>query len=275
MSTLVSPHADDQAAVRARVRAHRRVSLRSMWPYYAAVALIVAAAAFGVLWSRGWVPGIFAPDKLVVRGSELTDAKQIIAAMGCDGTQAVPALWVKARGVKKTQQRWLQAVGVRSGWGRTAVIEVAERRPLIQLVGAGFPYWLCDDGRLIAKQGVDSNTVFSEIARLPKVALPDDPGEGLLADSAEYLQLVAACDKYLPGQVERIELNREEELFLYQKSGFEIRLGRSEEMIARIAALPQVLRVCEGHKDRLRYLYATEVNGTLVFYEKWKGKAGS
>jgi cell division septal protein FtsQ len=200
---------------------------------------------------------------------------EIVAAMGCDGRQAVPELWVKARGVGKSQQRWLQGLAVRSDWGRTAVIDVAERRPLMQLNGGGFPYWLCDDGKLIAKQGTDSNAVFKEIARLPKVAVPEDPGEGSLENAKEYLQLVAACDKYLPGQVDRLEVNRDGELNLYQKSGFEIRLGSSDKMIERIAALPQVLRVSEGHKDRLRYLYATEVNGTLVFYEKWKGKAGS
>jgi hypothetical protein len=185
----------------------------------------------------------------------------------------VPALWTRARGAQQSEERWVRGIGVRSDWGRSAVIEVSERRPLLQLIGAGFPYWLCDDGMLIPKQQQnDRGEIFSAIARLPRVSLPDDPGEGLIKEADTYLRLVAACDRYLPGQITRIELNRNGEVNLYQPSGFEIRLG-SEDLSERIAALPQVLRVCEDHKDRLRYIYATEVNGTLVFYEKWKGPA--
>lgn len=274
MSTVASTHIDERRA-QARVREHRRAGLRSAWPYYAAAVVIVAAIAFGVLWSRGWMPGIFAPDKLVVRGCELTNAGQLVGAMECDGTQAVPGLWVRARAVRKSEQRWLKGISVGSDWGRTSVLTVSERKPLIQLNGGGLPYWLCDDGSLVTKQTSDKLGVFADIQRLPVVALPDDPGAGALPHAKEYLQLVAACDKYLPGTVARLELNHEGDLSLFQKSGFEIRLGQSEKMLERIAALPQVLRVCEGHKESLRYLYATEVNGTLVFYEKWKGKAGS
>jgi cell division septal protein FtsQ len=209
-----------------------------------------------------------------VRGCELTEANQIAAAMECDGTQAVPGLWVRARRVKQAQNRWLQGISVSSDWGRTAVLKVAERRPLVQLNGGGFRYWLCDDGSAVAKQRTDNGGVFAEIQRLPVVSLPDDPGAGKLPQATDYLQLVAACDKYLPANISRLEFDHDGDLSLFQKSGFEIKLGQSEKMAERIAALPQVLRVCEEHKDRLRYVYATEVNGTLVFYEKWKGKAG-
>ncbi|MDQ3024757.1 MAG: cell division protein FtsQ/DivIB [bacterium] len=271
MSVATTPtEMTDVRAARAAAR-HRRAGLRSAWPYYAAVMLICATAALGLLWSRGWLPGIFAPCRIVVRGCELTSASQIVSSMECDGRQAIPALWSRARAVRKGENRWLRGIGVQSDWGLTAVITVTERRPLLMVVAGGLKYWLCDDQQLVARMAEDRGAAFTSIAAFPRVSLPDDPGEGKLAKAQEYLQLVAACDRYLPGSIRNIEVNRDGEVSLYEPSGFQIKLGRADNMLERIAALPQVLRVCEGHKDKLRFLYASEVNGTLVFYEKWKG----
>jgi cell division septal protein FtsQ len=273
MSVTTAPTGHTQLRARRAVAQHRRSTLQHVWRYYLGVVLVLALSAFALLWTRGWLPGIFAPCRVVVRGCEFTSAERIVAALECDGTQAVPALWARAGSVRKSEDRWLRGIAVSSDWGRTAVVTVRERRPVLLLSAAGMQYWLCDDEQLIARQPEDRASTFINIAALPHISLPEDPGEGKLQGAREYLELAAACEQYVPGQVARLEINRDGEITACQPSGFQLRLGRADNMLERIAALPQVLRVCEGHKDKLRFVYASEVNGTLVFYEKWNGPA--
>src|SRR5207249_4378847 len=53
----------------------------------AVVVLTLGALAFALLWDRGWLPGRFAPRKLVLRGCLLTPAPDVLALLDCDGTQ--------------------------------------------------------------------------------------------------------------------------------------------------------------------------------------------
>src|SRR5947207_9530803 len=88
-------------------------------------ALALGALTFALLWDRGWLPGRFAPRKLVLRGCLLTPAPDVLALLDCDGTQAIPALWARSRKLAQGQ-RWLRGASVSSDWGRTAVLDIRE-----------------------------------------------------------------------------------------------------------------------------------------------------
>jgi hypothetical protein len=230
--------------------------------------LILLALAFLALWSKGMLWGPLGPSKLIVRGCELLPADAISSRLAFTGEEPVPVLWMRARGTAGTDDRWLKKLHVGSDWGRVAVVDVTERRPILVVKAGDARYWLCDDGYAVTREATDELIVDTrKLESLPCVALADDPGPGMLDGADDLLFTASALDQLMPGLFARIERLRSGKLMIYEKSGFPVLLGEPEYLAEKLGALPKALRVCEDHKAQLRYLDASDHN---LFYEKWK-----
>jgi hypothetical protein len=230
--------------------------------------LLVLLLMFLVLWSKGMLWGPLGPSKLVVRGCELLPADVVAARLAFSGQEPVPVLWMRARGAAGSDDRWLKRLHVGSDWGRVAVVDVTERRPVLVLKAGAARYWLCDDGFAVTREAEDELVVdVGRLESLPCVALADDPGPGQLDGADALLFTASALDQLMPGLFAKIERLRSGKLMIYEKGGFPVLLGEPEHLAEKLGALPKALRVCEDHKSQLRYLDASDHN---LFYEKWK-----
>jgi hypothetical protein len=170
--------------------------------------------------------------------------------------------------------------------GRTAVIEAHERRPLAVVQCGALRGWLCDDGLVVPALPEDTAERFARISALPPLLLPAGYLEAdaaqrqivpqPLGQSTEVLAVLAACALDLPGQVREVLLSADGAARLRCRDGFEVRLGGMENLSLKLAALPKALRLCEGSREKLLYLDASDSG---IFYQKWKeapsGKAAN
>jgi len=238
---------------------------RPHW-WWGLAALIVVLAL--VIWPPPGLRALFVPCRIVVRGCVLTDAPGIMGRLSAPGDDTYLQLWRQARSLELGEERWLQGVAVKPAWGRTAVVTVNERHPLLRVVAGVSKYWLCDDSELVAMDVEnDFGGVFDSIRRLPSVNLPRDPGCGPLPQGQQLLVTGACLEEVLSGVIDVIEVEQNGELTLYDYSGFPIRLGTPENLRRKIGALEKAWRSCADDRQGLRYLDASELP---VFYEKWK-----
>jgi len=177
-------------------------------------------------------------------------------------------VWNKCRRFKGDGTRWIKGAHGRLLAGRTMLIEISEKKPLMRVVAGESKMWLCQDGWLKAMDTEsDHGGVFDSIRQLPTVRLQAAEADTRLAEANSILEAAAACYAALPGEIEFIELEPDGGLVLYDESGFPIKLGQPTMLSAKISALPKALRICNENRDKLLYL---DASNPAVFYEKWK-----
>jgi hypothetical protein len=250
---------------------------REVNPWVKLSIALCAISGLAALWFSGWLPAQFVPRKVLIRGCSLTAATDVITLLGARPGGSYFSWWQSGRHLDLGAQRWLRGLAVKPLPGRTLLLNVSERRPLLSVESAGARYWLCDDGTLVpmAAKGRDKGAPFNAIQQLPHVQLV---GRGLddAATVVDALLLAAAaCNEVLPGQVKRITVNAAGEFSLFDSTGLEIRLGQPQELTAKIAALPKALRAANADRASLNYLDASEprVGDRLVIYENRKTSA--
>jgi hypothetical protein len=242
-----------------------------LWPRIGLWALAVAGLA--VLWFSGWLPQQFIPRKVLIRGCSLTAAADVVALLGNQRGGSYLSWWNAGRKLQAAGQPWLRGLAVKPLPGRTILLNVNERRPLLAVESAGARYWLCDDRTFVpVTPARDKGGPFNAILQQPQVQFAgmrlDDAGGVVDA----LLLVAAACNEVLPGQIRRITVNGAGELSLYDAGGLEIRLGQPQDLTAKIAALPKALRAASADRAKLNYLDASEprVGDRLVIYENRK-----
>jgi cell division septal protein FtsQ len=237
---------------------------RVIWPWLALAGIGAALITLGCM--TGWLPAQFVPRQLIIRGCVLSDAESIATALQASGSENYFQLWRQAQAAAPTDLPWVEHIGTRLVPGRTLLVDVTERLPLLAVSAGGQRYWLCDDGQLVALDtSGPAPAAMRGIATRPRLHLPEDPGAGPLKDAELLLSIAAGCESALPEKIASIELSRQGEVTLYDKGGLEIRLGGGD-FTTKIAALPKALRICEANRASLRYLDATDPR---VFYQKW------
>jgi hypothetical protein len=195
-------------------------------------------------------------------------APELAATMGIDASDSSWTVWNKCRQFKGEGTRWIKSARGRLLAGRTMLIEISEKKPLLRVVAGEAKLWLCQDGWLKhMNTDSDHGGVFDNIRQLPTVRLQAAEADTRLAEAASILEAAAACYAALPGEIEFIELEPDGELVLYDESGFPIKLGQPTMLNAKISALPKALRICNENRDKLQYL---DASNPAVFYEKWK-----
>lgn len=229
--------------------------------------LLALSVGLSLGFLTGWLPAQFVPRALIIRGNYLTPTAEIASALQFTGRESYFTLWHSARSQQQYPTPWLKSLRLRPLAGRCLLVTVEERLPLVPLKGAGSEYWLCDDGQLVPQDLAGGNPLaLVEANKVPLIDLPDDPGQGELANAAALLQIAACCQQELPARIKRIRMDRSGEFTLYEVSGLQIKLGSEGDLLARIAALPKALRICEANRSSLRYLDASDPG---VFYQKW------
>lgn len=231
-------------------------------------AVLTAVVATLVLAAAAWYWLGTPPRKLVVRGSSMLAAPELIATMGINHIDPAWAVWNKCRKFNGEGTRWIGGARCRPLPGRALLIEIAERKPLLRVVSGEAKLWLCQDGWLMRMDvDADHGGIFDRIRQLPSVRLPAAEPDTQLPEADSILQAAAACYAALPGEIDLIELGTDGELSLYDKTGFPIKLGKPTMLNAKISALPKALRICSENRDKLLYL---DASNPAVFYEKWK-----
>lgn len=238
---------------------------RPVWPWLVLTGLCVALVTVGLL--TGWLPAQFIPRQLVIRGCCLSNPEDISAALQASGAENYWQLWRQAGSAPPPELAWVKHIGARPLPGRSMLITVTERLPLLAVSAGGQRYLLCDDGQLVQTDASKpaAADALAAIATRPALRLPEDPGAGALADAPMLLSIAASCEASLPGKIAKIELSRQGEVTLYDRGGLELRLGGGD-YLTKIAALPKALRICDANRASLRYLDATDAR---VFYQKW------
>ncbi len=240
-------------------------------------ALLIAAAYLA--WSSGWLPAQMKPSTVTVRGADMSSAEEVLRLVECRAETTLPQLWWNCRQLPAGANRWLLGVTMQPRLGRSALLEVSERRPLVRVHCGKLSAWLCDDGMLVPMDAkLDTGERFTRLSQLPLLRLPEgtlspsrsNPGQieqQELAASAELLSVIACCAQQLPLQVDSVDLDEAQKIQLRLKDGFVVRLGGRSGLAVKLAALPKALRLCEGHRDKLLYLDASDSG---IFYQKWK-----
>jgi cell division septal protein FtsQ len=232
--------------------------------------LLAGAAVVSIL--LGWTGKVAAeqlvPRRVVVRGCWLTNAQEVLAAIGFNGLQSVAEVRQAAREFDLAAARWIRRICVSQDSLATALVSVDERNPLLLLKINGDEYWLCDDGAAIAREAdQDSGQIFDAILKMPMVVMQLTDLRQLPELATPALLTAALCHEVLPGDIRKIAITASGEVDLYDHSGFRIRLGQPTMLEEKIGALPKALRICEQKGAALQYLDARDPQ---VFYEKWK-----
>ncbi|MCC7477594.1 cell division protein FtsQ [bacterium] len=243
----------------------------------ACAALLITAG--WLAWDSGWLPAQLRPAVVTVRGADMSSAQEVLGLLDCTAQTSLPQLWLRCRSADLEGRRWLSGVSMQLRPGREAVLQVSERRPLVRVQSGRLAAWLCDDGRLVPlDEKLDQGGRFELLKQLPVLTLPEsylgdlaemenfrEPVE--LAQAPALLSVVACCAEQLPLQVKSLELAEEGRMTLRLKDGFEVRLGNASGLAMKLAALPKALRLCEGHREKLLFLDASDSG---IFYQKWK-----
>lgn len=242
---------------------------RSSWTTRSVIGVAVGVlVATLILCGAGWYWLGTPPRKLVLRGSSMLAAPELAAVMDIDGSDSAWSIWNKCRKFKGEGTRWVKSASCRLLAGRTMLIEISEKKPLLRVVAGETKLWLCQDGWLLQMDtAADHGGVFDTIRQLPSVRLIAAEPDTMLPEAESILEAAAACYAALPGEIDVIELTGSGELVLYDRSGFPIRLGQPALLDAKISALPKALRICSENREKLLYLDASNPE---VFYEKWK-----
>jgi len=230
--------------------------------------LLVAATVIGMLWASGWLPSVFVPDKLVLRGCDLTKPEEVLLAIKCTGQESLPTIWLRSRKFAPTNSRWLRGVKVDSVSARQVTLDVAESRPILLAKMDGAEYWLCTDGRLLpVDAAADQGQVFSTIRALPRA----DFASGEVAADSQLaglvLALAAACQAVMPGVIKLISVGADRTIWLVDREAFRVYLGEPTDLAAKVGALPKALRICAADRDRLRYL---DASNPRMLIQKWR-----
>lgn len=233
----------------------------------AGLLMVGLAITTGLLIASGFVSGMLKPRKIVVRGNSIVDVRELLSVAGAesDGTYFQ---WMGALGrLDDSELRWLDSVSARPEWGRTLLVSVSERLPLLHVQAADGEYWLCDDLSLTAVNTVhDTGKVFEKVRKMPRLELEgslDNTQQQLLA---AMVSVAAGAEEVLPGSIETISADRDGMLWLEERSGLRIKLGGADRLREKLGALPKALRICAQDRDRLKYLDASDPQ---MFYEKW------
>lgn len=208
------------------------------------------------------------PQRVVIRGCWLTQAEEILGAVGYGTDNSFANLRRNAASLDSNAIRWLRAVAVEQDYPRTAVLTVEERYPVLRVESMDNAYWLCDDGELVRQNPEqDTGDNFTAIAGLPTVRVSHAVEAGFFDNADTVMTVAACCNETMPGMISLIEIDADCVLNLYDRNGFRILLGQPEYLPEKIGALPKALRLNENERDNMRYLDASNVN---TFYEKWK-----
>jgi hypothetical protein len=222
----------------------------------------------GMLWASGWLPAQLIPRKIVVRGCFLTTAPKLVSDLGYTSGESMIKLVQLSHRPADLDSRWIRSQTIRPKLNRSALISVAERRPLLNVQARSSEYWLCDDGILtLVNYTTDVNPVFQRVRDLPRIELPIDPGPSKLPIADTLLKAAACCELALPDRIERIEIAPDGEMVLHDKQGFPIHLGKPRDLEQKIGSLPGALDVCEADLPELKYLDASDPG---ILYQKWK-----
>lgn len=248
--------------IKQRRSANAKPLRRLLWLLFG-LALLVGA----VLVCGSWAKANLKPRKLVIINTNMVSPEELLDATGISGADSYASLADKAANYNPASARWLKAVDSQLAWGATVVLDPTERLPLLRVVAGGVKYWLCDDGSL-ARMDVDNDHggVFDRIRGMPRVELLEDPGAGPLALAELLLTTGGYCQALMPGIITTIRLTPEGELNLIEQGGLEIRLGPPVDLEQKLSALPKALRICEGDRDKLDYL---DASNPRIFYENW------
>jgi len=230
--------------------------------------LLVAATVIGMLWASGWLPSLFVPDKLVLRGCYLTQPEEVLLAMKCTGQESLLTLWLRSRKLAPSGARWLRGVKVDSVSARQVTLDVAESRPVLLASMDGADYWLCSDGRVLpVDAAADQGQLFNAIRALPHAEFASGK---VAADSqlaGSILALAAACQAVMPGVIRLVSVGADRTIWLVDREAFRVYLGEPTNLAAKVGALPKALRICAADRDRLRYL---DASNPRMLFQKWK-----
>jgi len=236
------------------------------WLACLAVALVVAASILG--WQTGWLPAQFHPRKVVLTGQELSTSGEVLAVLEASQGGSYLEWWRAARSIKPGGSRWLTGVSVKPLTGRSLLLKVAERKPVLRVESAGAGYWLCDDGSVEKARLEDhKQPLFTAIKQSPVLRLNGVGIANISAHSDNILLAAALANEVMQGQIKILELNAKGELSMIDKGGLEIRFGQPRDLPAKIAILPSLLRSVSAERGTLAYLDGSgPLRGTRFVY---------
>jgi hypothetical protein len=234
------------------------------------IGVLLLAGGIVASWQTGWLPAQFQPCRIVLRGCELSTAEEVIGQLPARQGDSYARWWKAATALKPAGSRWLRGVRPALLPGRSLLLRVQERKPVLRVESAGAGYWLCDDGSLERAQLADHQLpLFQAIKRQPVVRL-----DGMSLTEAEaaapvLLAASAQCAYSLPGQIRTLAVSPGPQLALIDHTGLEIRLGGTSDTAVKIAALPKALRSASRDRSHLAYLDGTGQvkGGKFIFYE--------
>jgi cell division septal protein FtsQ len=230
-------------------------------------AVVILATAAGMLYASGWLPAQFQPRKLIIRGCVMSKPEDVLARVNCTSQPHYIDLLRSVKALDTSDERWLCGAEAKPVLPRAALLTVSERQPVLRAVIGGAKFWLCSDGTLEQMDAkADHGGAYDRIRQLPSIELAALP-DGDLPNADALLVAAACCEQLIPGLIDRVALNNDGQLDLYDRKGFRVFLGEPTDVEAKIAALPQALRLCTADRDRLKYLDASNPN---LFYQVWK-----
>lgn len=229
--------------------------------------LLVAMLSLAALLLSGWLTSGFVPKHVLVRGAMVTPAEEVLANLQVGSGSNAFAYFRNARILSGSDDRWITSARARMGWGRTMVVDIEERLPLLKTRVSDRDYWLCSDQALVEYDAEeDQGAVYEAIGKLPRVKMPLVDGSRLDWLGEAVITAAASCHQALPGEIKLIEITSDHEMVLYDSTNFPIHLGQPVELPRKIGALEKALRICRENKDGLLYLDASD---PMVFYQKW------
>lgn len=197
--------------------------------------LIGVAALVGSLWTP-----LADVDRVDVVGSARTEPADVIAAAGLDRSPQLIDVDPAAVAARIEALPWIASAEVTRHWPSGVSIEVTERRPVaVTPVDPDGKQWALVDatGRVLAHEAGRP----AGYPALSKGPVPGAPGTTLDAATASALAVAGALSPELRAQTGDIVVLPGEEVELALLPRGRVRLGRAEELAAKVEALATVL----------------------------------